>query len=154
MCGCMRPNEAFSGRNHRRHLCRACARQPRAERDRSQKLRNLWEMLLRQSNISERNIAAAAGWANDPEPEVGLLARLVVDIGRVHPRRRRRHGHIRQHDPALFQRMIAAGLVAEDLAEQHEWEPPHDWEPPAEPEEPTDGGGEAFAVCLDEEGPF
>jgi len=68
---------------------------------------------VRQSNISKKNIETAAAWTSDADPEVATLAALVVEVGRVHPHRRRRHGHIRSADPGLFQRMITAGLVFE-----------------------------------------
>src|SRR5262245_53840480 len=113
MCDRLRANEAFSGRNRRRHLCRQCARRPRTERERGQKLRALWQILHRQSNISEKNIRMCTIWANDSDPEVATLAGLAVDIGRLHPRRRKRYGYIRHNDAALFQRMIAAGLAFE-----------------------------------------
>ncbi|HET6149613.1 MAG TPA: hypothetical protein VFH68_18895 [Polyangia bacterium] len=113
MCECIRPSEAFSSRNRRRHLCRECARRPQAERDRKQRLRSLWEMLVRQSNISKKNIETAATWTNDADPEVATLAALVVEVGQVHPHRRRRRARIRSIDPGLFQRMITAGLVSE-----------------------------------------
>lgn len=32
----MRPNEAFSGKGHRRHICKRCARLPQAKRERRQ----------------------------------------------------------------------------------------------------------------------
>jgi hypothetical protein len=63
MCGRSRPNEAFSGGNHRRHLCRECARHP--QRHQREKELALLGMLLDQSNISTKNIKMAAAWAND-----------------------------------------------------------------------------------------
>jgi hypothetical protein len=124
MCGRSRPNEAFCGGNHRRHLCRECARHP--QRHQREKEQSLLGMLLDQSNISPKNIKMAATWDNDDDPEIATLAKLVVDIGRLHPRKRKRAGRIHRSDPALFQRMIAAGLVGE-------------WCDDTDGEEPSDG---------------
>jgi hypothetical protein len=83
----------------------------------------LYGMLGRQSNISAGNIETARSWTNDADVEVATLAQLVVDIGRAHARRKRRRRHIRESDPALFQRMIAAGLAFDHSAEEEvEWE--------------------------------
>ena len=133
MCGRSRPNEAFSGGNHRRHLCRECARHP--QRHQREKELALLGMLIDQSNVSTKNIKMAAAWANDDAPEVATLAKLVVDIGRIHPRKRKRVGRIRQRDPALFQRMIASGLAGE-WCDETDGEEPAD-EPDTMPEDPV-----------------
>jgi len=113
MCGRSRPNEAFSGKNHGRHLCRDCARQPKAERDRESRIRDLYSILLRQRVISPKNIGMAVEWAGSEDPAVAELAQLVADIGRTHPGRKKRLPTIRQRHPALWARMVAAGLVDE-----------------------------------------
>jgi hypothetical protein len=51
-CGRVRPNEAFSGKNHSRHICRECARLGGDELEYRQAQRNLeravtWEGLIR-----------------------------------------------------------------------------------------------------------
>ena len=118
MCERIRPNEAFSGRNHGRHLCRECARLPKSERDQKDRLSALWNMLCRQSNISPANVRTAAAWALEGNAEVAALAQLVADMGRVHPHRKKRLPYIQRNVPALWHRMIAAGLV-------EDW--PDDW---------------------------
>ena len=55
MCGRMRPNEKFSGREHARHLRRECARRPREEREQVQTLRDI-KGCLKQRNISAENV--------------------------------------------------------------------------------------------------
>lgn len=68
-------------------------------------------MLERQSKISSANIDTAAAWTSDTNVEVATLAALVVEIGHVHPQRRKRCGAIRRTHPDLFLRMVAAGLA-------------------------------------------
>jgi hypothetical protein len=62
----------------------------------------------------------ASEWAESTDPEVAALARLVVDVGRVHPRKRKRLPYIRSRDPELWERMVAAGL-ADEWFESSEW---------------------------------
>jgi hypothetical protein len=141
----MRPNEAFSGRNRARHLCRECTRRPKHERDRAHKLRALRAMLHRQSNISDGNIKTATTWANDPEAEVATLARLTADIGRIHPRKKKRFRHIRREDPALFQRMIAAGVAID------RWDDPEPREAPVDLREALASADHSYVDPLDED---
>jgi hypothetical protein len=54
LCGRVRANEKFSGRGHRDHVCRDCEQKPRAWRDRTERLDELYG-LLGQSSISGRN---------------------------------------------------------------------------------------------------
>jgi hypothetical protein len=81
-------------------------------------------MLLRQSVISPRNIGMASEWAGSQDREVAELARIVADIGRVHPGRKRRLPHIRTQKPELWERMLAAGVVQPDP--QYSWDDEHD----------------------------
>jgi hypothetical protein len=43
------------------------------------------------------------------------LARLVVEVGLVHPRKKKRLPRIRSRHPELWERMVAAGLADEWL---------------------------------------
>jgi hypothetical protein len=70
-------------------------------------------MLEGQSNISRANIDTAAAWTRDESRDVATLASLVVEIGHVHPRSRKRRGNVRRSHPELFQRMVAAGLAVD-----------------------------------------
>src|SRR4051794_2244991 len=111
MCGRDRPNEAFSGKNHARHLCRECARLPAEVRDASHRFDDLWSMLFRQPNITPKNIGMASEWTASNDPKVAVLAQIVVDVGRIFPYRKHRMRKLRQHRPALWARMLAADVV-------------------------------------------
>jgi hypothetical protein len=126
MCERIRPNEAFSGRNHGQHLCRECARLPKSERDQKERLSALWDMLY-QSNISRQNIDMAVAWGLEGNAEVAALAQLVVDVGSVHPRKKKRLPYIQRNDPALWHRMLAAGVVEDwpdELLSEERWPGP------------------------------
>ncbi len=111
MCGRVKPNEAFSGKNHGRHLCRECARVPPEVRKSTRRLDALWSMLFRQRVISAKNIRMATEWAADRDSEVVALAQIVAEIGRVCPGRKRRMQKIRDRHPNLWARMTAAGVI-------------------------------------------
>jgi hypothetical protein len=162
MCERIRPNEAFSGRNHGRHLCRECARLPKSEREQQRRLDALWEMLLRQSNISKKNLEMVAIWASEGDDEVAALAHLVTDIGIAHPRKRKRLPYIRRNRPELWKRMVAAGLVDEWSDEYPPDEYPQDERPPDEagsklerrPVEPQEKSAVTVIEYDDDEIPF
>lgn len=106
ICGRVRANEKFSGRGHRNHICKDCQRKPRAERDRIERLDELYRC-LRQSIISAKNQARLQVLCRHADSEVRLLAELISDIARAHPGRRGRVQTIARHHWPLFVRMVA-----------------------------------------------
>ncbi|HYM61514.1 MAG TPA: hypothetical protein VEZ11_11555 [Thermoanaerobaculia bacterium] len=157
MCERIRPNEAFSGKNHHRHLCRECARLPKSERERKRWLDALWEMLHRQSNISRKNLQMAAMWASEGDAEVAALANLVIDIGIAHPHRRKRLPFIRRNRPELWKRMVAAGMAEEWPDQDPLDEYPTDDAPVVldhRPEEPLEESAIGVTDYDDDEIPF
>src|SRR5437773_7843989 len=108
MCQRHRPNEAFSGKGHARHLCKECARLPKETRERTRRLDNLHHMLFGQSRISPLNIGMAMEWAAGDDSEVTALALIVADVGRVCPGKKKRMSKIMNDHPALWARMVAA----------------------------------------------
>ena len=89
-------------------------------------------MLLRQRVISAKNVRMAMEWAESEDQEVARLARIVADIGRIHPGRKRRLPFLRNHHAELWARMIAAGMVyefPEDEAEIAHYERDNQYSP-------------------------
>ncbi len=105
ICGRVRANETFSGRGHRDHICKDCQRMPREKRERIDRLDEL-HGFLRQSNISERNLARLETLRDHAEPEVATLAALVLDIARVLPGKRSRWLKLAQRHRPLFERAV------------------------------------------------
>jgi hypothetical protein len=106
ICGRARPNEKFSGRGHRNHICKDCQRMPREKRDRIEHLDELWGF-LDQRNISAKNIARLKTLVAQPDPEVQRLAMLVLDVALAHPFKRRRWRHLAARHRDLFHRAVA-----------------------------------------------
>lgn len=111
ICGRVRANEKFTGRGHRRHICKDCQRRPRAEHDRLDRLEEL-DRFLRQSIISGKNQLRLRVLTQHPDPEVRSMAELILKIARVHPRRRGRIRNIARRHWPLFVEM-ATRLSAE-----------------------------------------
>ena len=105
ICGRYRPNESFSGRGHRMHVCKKCSQLPREVRSRREALDEIWGF-LEQSNISDNNIRRLSLLAESADPEVREMASIVHAIGKAHPGRRRPFKKIRANHPALWQRIL------------------------------------------------
>jgi len=104
ICGRVRPNEAFSGRGHRDHVCKKCQRLPKERRDYVERMGELYRF-PEQSHISAKNVARLAQLCQHANPKVQELARLIADVAQVKPYKRRRLKFIRQKHAELFARM-------------------------------------------------
>jgi len=76
-CGRMRPNERFSGSNHRRHLCRECAHLPAEEREYRQGERDI-ERLLHDGLYVPRRRAQFSRFLDHPNARVRELAQRIL----------------------------------------------------------------------------
>lgn len=115
MCERSRPNEAFSGRGHRDHVCRECEGLPTGEKGRCRALIHMQGM-LEQSRISPKNVRHLRSLLSSPAADVVEWAAVLIEIARVHPGRRRRLGRLKSH-PELWARMHRLGIVEHFLDE-------------------------------------
>ncbi|MEW6489215.1 MAG: hypothetical protein AB1578_15005 [Thermodesulfobacteriota bacterium] len=115
VCGQDRPNEKFSGKGHRRHVCKDCARLPKAERERRQLLDDLWGYWF-QSNLSEKNRKHLGALREHPDAEIRAMAAVLHQVALVHPRKRRRLKRLRGEHPDLWAQLAALGFAEEDSA--------------------------------------
>jgi hypothetical protein len=106
ICGRGRRNEKFTGRGHRNHICKDCQRLPREQRDRIERMDELYGF-LDQSNISPKNIARLEILAQHASSEVKELALLILEVARVKPHKRRRWKFLELNHPELFERLKA-----------------------------------------------
>jgi hypothetical protein len=146
VCDRIRSNESFSGQGHARHLCRTCSRVPHDAREAIRARRDLWR-ILEQSNISQRSLQRAADLQSHPQEEIASMARLVIEIGLAHPRRKGRFKYLRRQRPALFRRiesdpLLSTVLIPFDLGDdartQYDGFAEGDWPAPAERVAPDD----------------
>jgi hypothetical protein len=109
ICKCRRPSESFAGRGRRIHVCKYCRRRPKEERARVQETDEIWG-LLRQSHISKKNIARLKHLVDSPDPKVLTLATLILEIGQVHPYKRRRMKFLAKERRDLLFRLDELGF--------------------------------------------
>ena len=106
ICGRARPNEQFSGRGHRIHVCKKCQRMPREKRDRIERFDEL-HGFLQQSMISAKNVARLKTLSGHEDREVAEHASLILEIARVLPGKRHRWLKLAQRHRPLFDRTVA-----------------------------------------------
>jgi hypothetical protein len=110
VCGRYRPNEKFSGRGHKIHVCQDCMRLPQEERQASEDEEEILRFLS-QSNISRQNLGRLETLAASANPELAHLARLVLEVGRAHPLKKGRLRFLRRERRDLIAELEAAGLL-------------------------------------------
>ena len=106
ICDRARPNEQFSGRGHRIHVCRKYQLLPSDEQDRIEQLNEL-HGFLHQSVISAKNVARLNTVTGHRDQQVAELAALILEIARVLPGKRNRWLKLAQRHRPLFDRTVA-----------------------------------------------
>ena len=101
ICGRERPNEQFSGKGHKIHVCKRCSAKPKCER---KAIEDTDEILgfLQQSHISERNVTRLGKMTKSENSKVANLAAVVLSIAKVTPYRRRRFRILAKMHPNLL----------------------------------------------------
>ena len=110
ICGHQRPNEQFSGKGHKIHICKRCQRLPRTQR-RAIEERDEVCRFVEQSHISKKNVARLEKLVTSENAEVACLAAIVLEVARVMPYKRRRLKTIAQQHPDLLRKLEETGLV-------------------------------------------
>jgi hypothetical protein len=78
ICCCDKPNEKFSGKGRRNHVCKSCAKLPKAERERIEhrdEIQGFWE----QKNISKKNRVRLKVLAKSECSAVAQAAEVLYD---------------------------------------------------------------------------
>lgn len=104
LCGRQRPNEAFTGRGHRSHVCKQCQRLPPAQRERIEQEDELFGF-IDQSNISAKNIQRLELFVQAADERVRELADVILQVARRYPRLRRRYVRLARENPELLRRL-------------------------------------------------
>jgi hypothetical protein len=118
ICGRERPNEQFSGKGHKIHVCKRCQAKPKNER---RALEDQYDIVrfLQQSHISEKNVIRLGQMAKSDNPQVARLAEIVLEVARLKPYKTRRRKFLARKHPELLRKLEATGLIF-----AHTW----DWE--------------------------
>jgi hypothetical protein len=119
ICHRERPHEAFSGRGHGIGICKKCGGLPKSERQRIQDEEFLYNA-LEQKNISKKNVESFKEMCLRYSDELGEKAALMVELGAVHPRKKKRDGFLYHNKRELYDRMVHFYLIEEWVTEDFE----------------------------------
>ena len=111
ICGRTRPNEKFSGKGHRAHVCKDCTRLPNADRDAIEQKEEIFNYLT-QSHISAKNTTRLRRLATSSNREVAELAAIVIEVAKVKPYKRRRLKVLARQRRDLLDALERTGLIA------------------------------------------
>jgi hypothetical protein len=110
ICGRERPNEQFSGKGHRIHVCKRCQRLPKSQRRAIEDRDDIFGF-MQQSHISKKNLARLEKLAKSEEPRLARLAAIVLEVARVTPYKRRRLKILARNHRDLLRKLGETGLV-------------------------------------------
>jgi len=68
---------------------------------------------LHQKNISAKNIARLKSLCEFYDSDIRQLARTVLEVATVAPRRRKRAGYLHRHRPDLYSQLVQLGVCQE-----------------------------------------
>ena len=91
ICGRERPNEQFSGKGHRTHVCKECARMPKEQRRVIEAEEEIFGFMS-QTHISDRNISRLQTLAASPIRRISELATPMLEVAMYSPRKKRKKG--------------------------------------------------------------
>ena len=118
ICGRERPNEQFSGKGHRIHVCKRCNAKPRSERQAIEDTDSILAF-MQQSHISEKNVARLKKLTESENSQVASLAAVVLKVAEVEPYKTRRLKFLAKMHPEIMRDLEKTGLIS---AYTREWE--------------------------------
>jgi hypothetical protein len=110
ICHKFLPNEKFSGKGHRNHICKKCASLPAEQREAIQQEDEIFGY-LKQSNISKKNLNRLKILSSSSNEKIAELARIVLEVGRVKPHKRRRLKFLAKKHKDLLRKLDETGLI-------------------------------------------
>lgn len=110
ICGRTKPNEKFSGKGHKNHICKACAKLPKVERDEIDQTEEIFHF-LEQSNISKKNLSRLEELLHSENDDIAKLASIVLKVGRIKPRKKRRLVVLAGKHKELLKQLEETGFI-------------------------------------------
>jgi len=110
ICGRIRPNEKFSGKGHRNHICKECARKPKTQIDEIEQKEEIFRY-LQQSHISKKNVTRLSMLAESENQKIAELAGIVLEVARVKPHKKRRLKVLSRERRDLLDKLDETGLI-------------------------------------------
>jgi len=106
----VRPNEKFSGKGHKIHVCKECSRMPKEKREIIEKEIEIYNY-LKQSHISKKNIARLKILASTNNSRISGLAQIVFEIAEIKPYKKRRLKVLDRERRDLLYKLEETGLI-------------------------------------------
>ena len=110
ICHRVLPNEKFSGKDHKNHLCNKCAAMPNEKRKAIEQTDEVFGY-LRQSHISEKNMSRLKTLSASSNEKIAELAGIVFEVGRVKPHKKRRLKFLAKEHRKLLKKLDETGLI-------------------------------------------
>ncbi len=110
ICGCSKPNEKFSGKGHKKHICIECSKLPKDEMDFTVQMDEIYNY-LKQSNISSKNMGRLTTLSKSPISEIAKYASIVLEVGKVKPHKKRRLKFLAKKHRQLLFKLKETGLI-------------------------------------------
>ena len=110
ICHSRKPNEAFSGKGHRIHVCKKCAQLPKEKREEIECKDEIFNY-LRQSHISDKNVSRLRKLAKSPNEQIAELAAIVLEVAEIKPYKKRRLKEIARKRRDLLHKLDETGLI-------------------------------------------
>ncbi|OGC08403.1 hypothetical protein A2V82_11870 [candidate division KSB1 bacterium RBG_16_48_16] len=110
VCGRVRPNEKFSGKGHKDHVCKECSGMPREKREAIEQEDEIFGY-LKQSHISTKNVSRLRTLVQSDNKRIAELAGLVLEVAEVKPYKKRRLKVLAQKRRDLLRKLKETGLI-------------------------------------------
>ena len=110
ICHSRKSNEAFSGKGHRIHVCKKCARLPKEKREEIECKDEIFNY-LRQSHISDKNVSRLRKLARSPNEQIAELSGIVLEVAEIKPYKKKRLKEIARKRRDLLDKLDQTGLI-------------------------------------------
>ena len=110
ICSNRKPNEAFSGKGHRTHVCKKCARLPK-EKQEEIKCKDEILNYLHQSHISDKNVSRLRKLVVSPNEQISELAGIVLEVAEINPYKKKRLKELAMKNRDLLHKLEETGLI-------------------------------------------
>jgi len=110
ICNSRKPNEAFSGKGHRIHVCKKCALLPKEKREEIEYKDEIFNY-LRQSHISDKNTSRLRKLALSHNEEIAELAGIVLEVAEIKPYKKKRLKELASRRRDILNKLEETGLI-------------------------------------------
>ena len=110
ICGCTKPNEKFTGKGHKNHICKKCGSKPKEEIEHIEQSEEIFNY-LNQSNITKKNISRLQKLVCSEDKHTAEMAAIVLEVAKVKPHKKRRLKFLAKENRALLYKLKETGLI-------------------------------------------